>query len=47
MSLITLTENKSLETFTQKYCKKRNRKEFTIEKVIKRKEDKLYVKWEG
>ena len=47
MSLITLTEKKSFETFIKKYCKKRNQKEFTIEKVIKRKDDKLYVKWGG
>ena len=40
-------EEKSLETFTKKYCKKRNQKEFTIEKEIKRKDNKLYVKWEG
>ena len=27
--------------------KKTNQKEFRIEKVIKRKGDKLYVKWKG
>ena len=27
--------------------KKKNQKEFRIEKVIKRKGDKLYVKWKG
>ena len=47
MSLTILTEKKSLKTFTKKYCKKRNQKEFTIEKLIKIKYDKLYVKWEG
>ena len=26
-------------------CKKKNQKEFRIEKVITRKGDKLYVKW--
>ena len=28
-------------------CKKTNHKEFRIEKVIKRKSYKLYVKWRG
>ena len=28
-------------------CKKTNQKEFRIGKVIKRKGDKLYVKWKG
>ena len=27
--------------------KKKNQKEFTIEKVIKKKGDKLYVRWKG
>ena len=27
--------------------KKNNKKEFRVEKVIKRKGDKLYVKWKG
>ena len=31
----------------QKKNKKKNRKEFRIEKVIKTKSDKLYVKWKG
>ena len=34
-------------TFYQKELQKTNQKEFTIEKVIKRKGDKLYVKWKG
>ena len=29
----------------KKNCKKANQKEFRIEKMIKRKGDKLYVKW--
>ena len=29
----------------KKNCKKKNKKEFRIEKVIKRKDDKLDVKW--
>ena len=34
-------------TFSEKELQKTNKKEFTIEKVIKRKGDKLYVKWKG
>ena len=34
-------------TFYEKELQKTNQKEFRIEKVIKRKGDKLYVKWEG
>ena len=34
-------------TFYEKELKKTNQKEFRIEKVIKRKGDKLYVKWKG
>ena len=34
---------KLLEHFMKKNCKK----EFRIEKVLKRKGDKLYVKWKG
>ena len=33
--------------FYEKELKKLNKKEFRIEKVLKRKSDKLYVKWEG
>ena len=36
---------KLLERFMKKKLQKTNQKEFRIEKVIKRKEDKLYVKW--
>ena len=42
-----LKEKKLLECFTKKNCKKTNQKEFRVEKVIKRKGDKLYVKWKG
>ena len=46
MLLVILMENKSLERFQKRYCKKTNQKEFRVEKVIiKRKSDKLYVKW--
>ena len=34
-------------TFHEKELQKTNQKEFRIEKVIKRKGDKLYVKWKG
>ena len=34
-------------TFHEKELQKTNQKEFRIEKVIKRKSDKLYVKWKG
>ena len=35
------------ESFYEKELQKTNQKEFRIEKVIKRKGDKLYVKWKG
>ena len=31
----------------KKSCKKTNQEKFIIEKVLKRKCDKLYVKWKG
>ena len=34
-------------TFYENELPKSNQKEFRIEKVIKRKGDKLYVKWKG
>ena len=34
-------------TFYEKELQKRNQQEFRIEKVIKRKGDKIYVKWKG
>ena len=33
--------------FDKKQLQKTNQKEFRIEKVVKRKGDKLYVKWKG
>ena len=36
-----------VETFYEKECQKTNQKEFRVEKVIKTKGDKLYVKWKG
>ena len=46
MLLVILKVNKLFERFTKKNYKK-NQKEFTAEKAIKRKDDKLYVKWKG
>ena len=34
-------------TFYEKGLQKTNKKEFRVEKVIRRKSDKLYVKWKG
>ena len=31
----------------KKNCKKTNQKKFIIEKILKRKDDKLYIKWKG
>ena len=39
-----------MEHFSKKNSRKKkksNQKEFRVEKVIKRKNDKLYVKWKG
>ena len=54
MLLVNLKAKKFLESFTKKNCKnknkqnkKKNQKEFRAEKVIKRKGNKLYVKWKG
>ena len=33
--------------FSEKELQKTNQKEFRVEKVIKRKGNKLYVKWKG
>ena len=42
-----LNGEKFIGTFYQKELQKTNQKEFKIEKVLKRKGDKLYVKWKG
>ena len=47
MLLVILTTKKLLECFTKKNYKKTNQKVYRVEKVIKRKRDKLYVKWKG
>ena len=36
-----------VESFYEKELQKTNQKEFRIEKVIKRKGNKLYVRWKG
>ena len=47
MLLMILMEEKSLKRFKKNNCKKVNEKGVIIEKVIKRKGDKLYVNWKG
>ena len=42
-----LNGNEIIWTFYGKELQKTNQQEFWIEKVIKRKGDKLYVKWKG
>ena len=39
--------NQLLKAFTKKNCIKKNSEKFRIEKVLKRKGDKLYVKCKG
>ena len=42
-----LNGEKVIGTFYEKELQKTNQKEFRIEKVLKRKGDKLYVKWKS
>ena len=42
-----LTGEEIIGTFYEKELQKTNQKEFRVEKVIKRKGDKLYVKWKA
>ena len=42
-----LNAEKIIEAFYQNKFQKTNQKDFRIEKVTKRKRDKLYVKWKG
>ena len=46
MLLVILKANKFLEKFTEK-LQKTNQKELRVEKLIKGKDKKLYVKWKG
>ena len=45
--LMILTGKKLQERFYGNEFQKANQKEFKIEEVIKKKDDKLYVKWRG
>ena len=45
--IIDLKSEKIVGTFYVKELQKTNQKEFRVEKVIKRKSDKLYIKWKG
>ena len=38
---------KLLEKFRKKELQKTNQEEFRIEKIIKKKRNKMYVKWKG
>ena len=42
-----LNGEKVIGTFYEKELQKANQEEFRMEKVIKKKGDKLYVKWKG
>ena len=42
-----LNSEENVETFYEKELQKISQKKFRIEKVIKGKGDKLYVKWKG
>ena len=42
-----LNGKKIIGTFYEKELQKTNQQEFRLERVIKRKGDKLYVKWKG
>ena len=47
MLLMILMVKKLLEQFTKSNCKQTNQEEFKIEKVIKKKSDKLDIEWKG
>ena len=42
-----LTDEEIIGTFHEKELQKIDQQEFRIEKVIKKKGDKLYIKWKG
>ena len=42
-----LNSEEIIRSFYEKELQKTNQKEFRIEKILKRKSDKLYVKWKG
>ena len=45
--IIDLKDEEIFGTFYKKELQKINQQEFRVEKVIKKKGDKLYVKWKG
>ena len=45
--IIDLNNEEIIGRFFEKELQKTNQKEFRIEKMLKRKGDKLYVKWKG
>ena len=45
--LVILTVKKIVGTCYEKIIAKKNQKEFRVEKVIKKNDHKLYVKWKG
>ena len=47
MMFSNLNGEEIVGTFYRQELQKTNQKEFRVEKVIKRKVDKLYVKWKG
>ena len=47
MLLMILMVKKLLVLFFENELQKTNQKKFRIEKVLKKKGDKLYVKWKG
>ena len=47
MLLVVWIVEKNVGTFYEKEFQRTNQEEFRIEKVIKRKGNKLYVKWKG
>ena len=47
MLLVIVMDEKLMESFTKKNCRKKKQKKFRDEKVIKRKGNKLYIKWKG
>ena len=46
-AIIDLNGEPIAGSFYEKQLQKANQEKFTIEKVLKRKGDKLYVKWKG
>ena len=47
MLLVILMVKKLLKRFVKKEFQKTNQTELRVEKVIRRKDNKLYVKWKG